>query len=377
MKLICFADTHAGVKNYGRLDKNSGLNEREIQTLGLLNEVVEYAINNSADGVVFAGDMYHKNMPSPTLVNKVNEIMVKLSQNKIKTFVLDGNHDVSKMETTNSGLTQFATLNIPFFTHSRFYKEEIFECDNQKYKFVFLPTYHTKEEIQEYINKLDTKYPTIIIFHGSIKDAELNDWNKMESNTAIEADTFNKKNIVSVIMGHFHKHQIIKEKPLIFYTGSTNRIDFSEEKQEKGFVELNINGTDIEDFKFIKLNNAQKFKTIYINAKNMSTSNEIEQSIIDKLDSSIKNSIVRIKLDLNENIIINEKKIIEYAYNNGVYYLLKIQKILPDVKTIIEDGISNILSVQDSLKKYYKGQKREKERILLGSKIVQMIEGDE
>ena len=75
MKLICFADTHAGVKNYGRLDKNSGLNEREIQTLGLLNEVVEYAINNFADGVVFAGDMYHKNMPSPTLVNKVNEII--------------------------------------------------------------------------------------------------------------------------------------------------------------------------------------------------------------------------------------------------------------------------------------------------------------
>ena len=47
------------------------------------------------------------------------------------------------------------------------------------------------------------------------------------------------------------------------------------------------------------------------------------------------------------------------------------------IKTIIEDGISNILSVQGTLKKYYKGQKREQERILLGSKIVQMVEGDE
>ena len=45
-------------------------------------------------------------------------------------------------------------------------------------------------------------YPTIIIFHGSIKDAELNDWNKMESNTAIEADTFNKKNIVLAKIKH-------------------------------------------------------------------------------------------------------------------------------------------------------------------------------
>ena len=375
MKLICFADTHAGVKNYGKIDKETGLNEREIQTLSLLNETVEYAINCNADGVVFAGDMYHKNMPSPTLVNKVNEIMIKLSKNKIKTFVLDGNHDVSKMETTNSGLTQFDTLNIPYFTQSRFYKEEIFECDNQKYKFVFLPTYHTKEEIKDYIDNLDTTYPTIIIFHGSIKDAELNDWNKMESDKAIEADIFNKENIVSVVMGHFHKHQIIKEKPLIFYTGSTNRIDFSEEKQDKGFVELDIDGNKVMNFKFHKLDHVQKFKTIYIDAKNMSDAKDIEQAIMDKM-IDINGAIVRIKVDLNENIILNEKKIVEYAYKQGVYYILKIQKILPDIKTIIEDGISNVLSVQESLKQYYKGQKREKERIKLGSDIVQMVEGE-
>jgi len=375
MKLICFADTHAGVKNYGKIDKETGLNEREIQTLSLLNETVECAINCNADGVVFAGDMYHKNMPSPTLVNKVNEIMIKLSKNKIKTFVLDGNHDVSKMETTNSGLTQFDTLNIPYFTQSRFYKEEIFECDNQKYKFVFLPTYHTKEEIKDYIDNLDTTYPTIIIFHGSIKDAELNDWNKMESDKAIEADIFNKENIVSVVMGHFHKHQIIKEKPLIFYTGSTNRIDFSEEKQDKGFVELDIDGNKVMNFKFHKLDHVQKFKTIYIDAKNMSDAKDIEQAIMDKM-IDINGAIVRIKVDLNENIILNEKKIVEYAYKQGVYYILKIQKILPDIKTIIEDGISNVLSVQESLKQYYKGQKREKERIKLGSDIVQMVEGE-
>ena len=375
MKLICFADTHAGVKNYGKIDKETGLNEREIQTLSLLNETVEYAINCNADGVVFAGDMYHKNMPSPTLVNKVNEIMIKLSKNKIKTFVLDGNHDVSKMETTNSGLTQFDTLNIPYFTQSRFYKEEIFECDNQKYKFVFLPTYHTKEEIKDYIDNLDTTYPTIIIFHGSIKDAELNDWNKMESDKAIEADIFNKENIVSVVMGHFHKHQIIKEKPLIFYTGSTNRIDFSEEKQDKGFVELDIDGNKVMNFKVHKLDHAQKFKKSDIDAKNMSDVKDIEQAIMDKM-IDINGAIVRIKVDLNENIILNEKKIVEYAYKQGVYYILKIQKILPDIKTIIEDGISNVLSVQESLKQYYKGQKREKERIKLGSDIVQMVEGE-
>lgn len=376
MKIVCFADTHAGVKNYGKIDKDTGLNEREIQTLNLLNELVQYSIDNKADCVVFAGDMYHKNIPSPTLINKVNEVMVKLSENKIKTFVLDGNHDVSKMETFNSGLTQFSTLNIPYFTHSRFYKEEIFECDNTEYRFVFLPTYHTKEDIAEYMENLDDKYPTFVIFHGSILNAQLNDWNTMDSNTSVPQEVFDKPNILGVIMGHFHKHQILNDKPLIFYTGSTNRIDFSEEKQKKGFVVLETNGKEIETCEFVELN-AQKFKTVSLDCRKMSTAEEIENLIKNTLDSTdIKDAILRIKLDLNENVILNEKSILEKAYNMGVYYMLKIQKTLPNVETVIEDGISNMLSVQDSLQKYYEGQKRDKERIALGIGVVKEVEGE-
>ena len=376
MKIVCFADTHAGVKNYGKIDKTTGMNEREVQTLNLLNEVVEYSINNKVDCVVFAGDMYHKNMPSPTLVNSVNEIMVKLSDNKIRTFVLDGNHDVSKMETFNSGLTQFDTLHIPYFTHSRFYKEELFDCEGTTYRFVFLPTYHTKDEIAEYMAKLDNKYPTFIIFHGSILNAQLNDWNTMDSNTSIPKEVFNKPNVLSVIMGHFHKYQVLEEKPLVFYTGSTNRIDFSEEKQKKGFVILDVNNTEV-NHAFVELDKAQKFKTIMLDCTNMSTAQEIENCISDALDSTIiKDCILRIRLNLNENIIVDEKKILEKAYNQGVYYMLKIQKTLPNIETIVEDGISNMLSVQESLKKYFDGQKRMSERVNLGMTIVKEIEGE-
>lgn len=375
MKLVCFADTHAGVKNYGKIDKGSGLNEREIQTLKLLNQIIEYSIHNQVDGVIFAGDMYHKNMPSPTLINKVNEIMIKLSKHKIQTFILDGNHDVSKLETTNSGLTQFDTLNIPYFSQSRFYKEELFQCDGKKYKIVFLPTYHTKESIQEYMDALEIDYPTIIIFHGSIKDAELNDWNKMDDNNSIDMSIFKKENIKAVVMGHFHKHQVLNVDPLIFYTGSTNRIDFSEEHQEKGFVELTIHDDEVNG-KFIELKDAQKFKTISLNCNNMTKAEEIEKDILDTMrNEDLENTILRIRVEMSENILLNEKRIIEYAYSKHVYYILKIQKILPDIKSIVEDGFNNTLSVCESLKKYYKNQKREKERVELGMKIIQEVEG--
>jgi exonuclease SbcD len=376
MKILCFADTHAGVKNYGRIDKETGMNEREIQTLKLLDETVMYAIDHKVDCVVFAGDMYHKNMPSPTLVNGVNEIMVKLSQNRIKTFILDGNHDVSKMETFESGLKQFNTLQIPYFTHSRFYKEEIFECNGNEYRFVFLPTYHTKEEISDYMDKLDDKYPTFIIFHGSIKDAMLNDWNSMDGKTSIDKEVFNKPNILGVIMGHFHKHQILQEKPFIFYTGSTNRIDFTEEKQKKGFVELGVNDTTLAvSHRFVELTNAQKFLTIQLDCTDMTTAEQIEKSLLKEINSSdLTNVILRIRLNMTENIILDEKKILEFAYNKGVYYMLKIQKILPNVEAIVEDGISNMLSIQDSLEKYFDGTKRKNERVTLGMDIVRSVD---
>ena len=373
MKLVCFADTHAGVKNYGKVDKDTGLNEREIQTLNLLEQTIDYAINNKVDCVVCAGDTFHKNLPSPTLINKVNKILYKLSYNKIKTFVIDGNHDVSKLTSSDSGIAQFDTLNIPYFTHSRFYKEELFTVNDTTYRFVLLPTYYTKDEIEEYMNDLNSSYPTFIVFHGSINNAQLNDWNTIESDKCIDKEIFYKKNVLAVICGHFHKHQILNENPLIFYTGSTNRIDFSEEKQKKGFVELDIVENHVEH-KFIELQ-AQKFVTIDLNCEDANNPIEIEDRIIKEIDDyNIDNAILRIRLNLTENIIINEKKILEYAYIKNVYYMLNIQKKLPNVKSIITDSINNTLSMEESLLKYYKDQKRGKERVELALDIVKQVE---
>ena len=373
MKILCFADTHAGVKTYGKIDKDTGLNEREVQTLDLLNQTVDYAIDNNIDVVVFAGDMYHKNLPTPTLVNKVNEALVKLSKHKIQTYIADGNHDVSKMESQESGLAQFQTLDVPFVVHSRFYKEDLFVCDGTTYRFVIMPTYHTKTDIKNYMDKLNDKYHTFIIFHGSVNNAQLNDWNVIDSETAVDKDIFIKPNVLSVIMGHFHKAQILEKSPLIFYTGSTNRIDFSEEKQKKGFVVLDVCDGKVE-YKFHELD-AQKFLTVDVNCEDVTSPVDVENEILNKLKKyNLNNAILRIRVQLTESININEKKILEYAYACNVYHMLKIQKRLPNVKTVIEESISNTLSVSESLKQFYKGQKREKERIALGIEIVKELE---
>jgi DNA repair protein SbcD/Mre11 len=39
-----------------------------------------------------------------------------------------------------------------------------------------------------------------------------------------------------VALGHVHRHQVLAEQPFVVYPGSIERVDFSEEQEEKGFV---------------------------------------------------------------------------------------------------------------------------------------------
>jgi hypothetical protein len=72
--------------------------------------------------------------------------------------------------------------------------------------------------------------------------------------------------------------------------------------------------------------------------------------------------------------LFDEKNIIQCAYDNGVQYVLKLQKIIP--KKVVESNgmIDNTLTVDEAIERFYEGQKREKERISLGKEIVRKIE---
>lgn len=374
MKILSFADLHIGNKSYGHIDKESGLNSREVDSINILNEIVDYAVSNSVDVVVFPGDMYKNSSPSTTIVDKVNEAFARLSKNNIRTYVLDGNHDVSKMETFNSGLSQFTALNVPNIIQTRFFMIDNYTVDNEEYQFVFLPTHHTKEEIENIMDTLDTSKKTIVIGHLAIKNAQLNDWTIMDNEACIEPEVFNKKNILAVILGHFHKYQIINKEPFVYYCGSANRIDFSEGKQPKGFVLLDVNGSMVKH-KFVELEHAQKFVTIRVDGKDETNTKIIEDKIKKEVSKTdINDAFLRIQIELDDNMIFDEKSIIQFAYDNGVQYVLKLQKIIPKKVVATNDTIDNTLTVTEALEYFYKGQKRESERIKLGKEIVEKVE---
>ena len=104
MKILCTADIHIGQQAYGKIDPKTGLNTRTLHGLNVFDDMINYAINNNIEVFVFSGDMFKHNLPSPTIQDEVNKRIKKLSDNNIQTFILDGNHDVSKLNNAKSAL---------------------------------------------------------------------------------------------------------------------------------------------------------------------------------------------------------------------------------------------------------------------------------
>ena len=58
IRLLHFADAHIDIANYGRHDPETGLPMRVVDFLGALDQIIDAALKEKVDLVVFAGDAY-------------------------------------------------------------------------------------------------------------------------------------------------------------------------------------------------------------------------------------------------------------------------------------------------------------------------------
>ena len=94
IRILHFADLHIGMENYGRLESETGLNQRVVDFLNRLDQVVAYAKDHEADLVIFAGDAFRTRRPPPTYQREFAMRIRQLSDASIPTLLLVGNHGV-------------------------------------------------------------------------------------------------------------------------------------------------------------------------------------------------------------------------------------------------------------------------------------------
>jgi exonuclease SbcD len=113
IRILHFADAHIDIAAQGRHDPESGLPIRMLDFLKSLDTIVDTAIAEKVDLVIFAGDAYKDRTPVPTYQREWGKRIIRLSQAGIPTLLLVGNHDVSPAAYRANTLQEYETLQVP------------------------------------------------------------------------------------------------------------------------------------------------------------------------------------------------------------------------------------------------------------------------
>ena len=272
-KILHFADAHIDIANYGRRDPSSGLPLRILDFLKSLDEIIESAIADEVDCVLFAGDAYKDQNPAPTFQREWGQRIMRLSEAGIPTILLVGNHDISPAAGRAHALTEFNTLQVPhilIIDQPGFFSREDLNtlCPEGKtldLQLIALPwisrssmaaeldlktrdteeLYQAMEEklsrdIDGWLQKADPELPTILAAHASVEGATYG----AERSVSLGKDFILPKSITCdprldyTALGHIHKKQNLNEKnhPPVIYPGSIERVNFGEAADDKFFL---------------------------------------------------------------------------------------------------------------------------------------------
>jgi DNA repair protein SbcD/Mre11 len=277
VKILHFADAHIDMANYGRHDPITGLPLRVLDFLKSLDTIVDAAIAERVDLVLFSGDAYKDRSPAPTFQREWGRRIIRLSKAGIPTLLLVGNHDLSPALGRANAIEEFATLEVP---HVRVLDRPMFlkpdDLEGLPLQILALPwvsrsgliahlgvragdpgeVYAEVEKriaelVAAWLEQADPDLPTVLTAHASVQGARYG----TERTVMLGADLVLPGSLVRdtrldyVALGHIHKPQNLNEQahPPVIYPGSIERVDFGEAKDDKFFIiaEVEKGHTDV------------------------------------------------------------------------------------------------------------------------------------
>ncbi len=299
LRVLHFADAHIDMANYGRRDQESALPIRVMDFLAALDQIIDTAVDEAVDLVLFAGDAYKDRNPQPTFQREWGKRMMRLSQAGIPTLLLIGNHDVSPAAGRAHTLQEFKTLEVPgihvadtiklwapeelgapvqvltvpWLSRSKLMTRD--EIIGKTLDDILLEMEErVSQAIEQGIAQANPDLPLILTAHASVRGASYGSertvmlGHELTLGGRIIADP----RLDYIGLGHIHKHQSLSpggNQPPAVYPGSIERIDFGEAREKKGFVLADVTKGHT-DWTFVKLQ-TRRFVDFPVDTPDMGT----------------------------------------------------------------------------------------------------------
>ena len=257
MKLIHLSDLHLGK----RLNEFSMLEDQKY----ILAKIINIIDEQSPDGVIIAGDVYDKAVPSAEAVELFDSFLVSLSKRNVAVFVISGNHDSAERIAFGAKLMD----------KSGIYMSPVYDGKTEPIKlsdeygdicFYMLPfvmpanvrRFFPDEEISSYTDairaavnsmNIDKEKRNVLITHQFVTGARLSgdEETSVGGTDNVNADVFDGFDYVA--LGHIHGEQDCGSK-YVRYSGTPLKYSFSEachkktvtvvDMKEKGNIELDF-----------------------------------------------------------------------------------------------------------------------------------------
>jgi len=262
MKVLHFADAHINAVQSGRWDPETGQPVRVMDFLKSLDTIVDTAIEEKVDLVLFAGDAYKDANPTPAQQALFASRILRLEEARIPTILLVGNHDKT-VRNEDHALTEFKTFGTKYIQ----VVDEISYLPSTQlwpdFDIICLPWVHKSRlitgqvimELEDLIEKMNPNTPNIFLGHCSVVGAEFSSERLVQlgEDLMLPKKLLTESDFDYVALGHIHKQQDLNygNYPPVVYPGSIERVDWGEAGEYKGFVIHEINkGADKKQWNF-------------------------------------------------------------------------------------------------------------------------------
>lgn len=380
IKILHLSDIHMGSGfSHGRVNPETGINTRLEDFINCLRICIDRAIAEPVDLVLFAGDAFPDATPPPYVHEAFASQFRRLADAQIPVILLVGNHDQHSQGNGGASLSIYRTLVVPGFIVGDTITTHRLNTRNGEIQVITLPwlnrsTLLTRPEteglalaevnellierlqpvLEAEIRRKDASLPTVLLGHLMADRANLGAEKLLAvgKGFTIPISMLIRPELDYVALGHVHKHQNLNptNDPPIIYPGSIERVDFSEEKEDKGYILLEVEPGKV-NWQFCPLP-ARPFLTIEIDVSKEEDPNQAILNAIAKQD--ITDRVVRLiyklrseQLDLINNAAIDRVLQTAHSYSSRPELISQLSRSrLPEL------GVGNSLDPIEALTTY-------------------------
>lgn len=380
IKILHLSDIHMGSGfSHGRINPVTGLNTRLEDFVQTLSLCIDRALNDAVDLVLFGGDAFPDATPPPYVQEAFAGQFRRLVDANIPTVLLVGNHDQHSQGLGGASLNIYRTLGVPGFVVGDKLTTHHIQTPNGKVQVITLPwltrsTLMTRQEtenlslaevnqllterlqvvIEGEIRRLDPDVPTVLLAHLMADNATLGAerFLAVGKGFTLPLSLLTRPCFDYVALGHVHRHQNLNKSnnPPVIYPGSIERVDFSEEKEDKGYVMVELERGSV-NWEFCPLP-VRTFRTLEVDVSKAEEPQGVLIKAIAKHD--LQDAVVRLIYKLrSEQIDLIDNAALHSALSSAHTYTIQAELVSQLARPRIPElSASSSIDPMEALKTY-------------------------